>query len=167
MKLRIAGIVTDSIVDGPGIRVAIFAQGCFHACPGCHNPHTHDANGGTEMIVDEIMTEIGQARYIQGVTFTGGEPFLQAKGFAELARRVKAADLHLVVYSGYTFEGLIEMGRKEPEIIQILSMADWLVDGPYKAEQRDLTLPFRGSRNQRILLSAQSLASGQAIQAIK
>ncbi|MBM7867545.1 anaerobic ribonucleoside-triphosphate reductase activating protein [Heliobacterium gestii] len=166
MKIRLAGIVTDSFVDGPGVRATVFAQGCPHQCSGCHNPHTHDPLGGVEMEVEEVLAEIDRARHIQGVTFSGGEPFEQATAFAELARRIKATGRHLVLYSGYTFETLLERSRNDGDVFELLSLADWLVDGPYVESLRELSLPFRGSRNQRILLSKESMAAGRALQAM-
>lgn len=166
MKIRLAGIVNDSVVDGPGIRVAVFAQGCPHACPGCHNPHTHDPREGMEMDTEDVMAEIRRARYIGGVTFTGGEPFLQAEAFIELARKVKSSKLHLVIYSGYVFEELLALGKTNAHYLNLLSYADLLVDGPYIQEKRDLSLAFRGSRNQRIVNVKDSLACGRAIEAM-
>ncbi|MZP28986.1 anaerobic ribonucleoside-triphosphate reductase activating protein [Heliobacterium undosum] len=167
MKIRLAGIVTDSFVDGPGIRATLFAQGCPHGCSGCHNRHTHDRLGGVEMELEEVLAEISRARHIQGVTFSGGEPFEQAQAFAELARRLKAKDTHLVIYSGYTFETLYARSRGDGDVFDLLSLADWLVDGPYVESLRDLSLPFRGSRNQRILLCKESMAAGRALQAME
>lgn len=149
-KLRIAGMVNDSIVDGPGIRLTVFCQGCPHNCPGCHNQHTHDFKGGKEVDIDEIIAKAKSNGLLSGVTFSGGEPMCQAKAFLQLAKRIKAeTNLNIICYSGYTIEEL--KAKNDPDINGLLDICDWLIDGRYVAEDRDLTLPFRGSKNQRII----------------
>ena len=152
-SLRLSGIVRESIVDGRGLRFVVFCQGCPHHCPGCHNPQTHDFSGGKIVSLDRITAEISKNSLLRGVTFSGGEPFCQAGAFAELARRIKRLPGHLdiTVYTGYTYEQLLEMADARPEVLELLREADFLVDGPYLEAQRDLTLQFRGSRNQRLI----------------
>ncbi len=150
-KLRISGVIPESIVDGPGFRYAVFTQGCPHHCPGCHNPQTHDFEGGYLVEVDELVREMEENPLLAGVTFSGGEPFCQPEPLCEFARQVKARGKNVMVYSGYTLEQLLEKGQKEPAVIELLHLADWLVDGPYIEALRDLTLEFRGSSNQRII----------------
>ena len=87
MKLRIAGLTKESVVDGPGIRFVVFVQGCPHHCPGCHNPETWDFTAGKELTVDELFAQIKDTRLLQGVTFSGGEPFAQAAALACLGKR--------------------------------------------------------------------------------
>ncbi len=89
MSIRIAGIITESVVDGPGLRLVLFCQGCYHNCPGCHNPDTHDLSGGTEVKQEQVMKLIDEAPLIRGVTFSGGEPMLQAEQLLTIARYVK------------------------------------------------------------------------------
>ena len=149
MKLRIAGIVDDSVVDGEGMRLTVFTQGCPHHCPGCHNPDTHDFQGGRETTPEAIIAEIDKNPLLSGVTFSGGEPFMQPAPLARLAKDVHARGLDVWSYSGYTLEEL--MDRHNPAINALLEEIDVLVDGKYLEEQRDLTLSFRGSRNQRII----------------
>ena len=149
MKLRIAGIVDDSVVDGEGMRLTVFTQGCPHHCPGCHNPDTHDFQGGRETTPEAIIAEIDKNPLLSGVTFSGGEPFMQPAPLARLAKDVHARGLDVWSYSGYTLEELI--ARYNPAINALLEEIDVLVDGKYLEEQRDLTLSFRGSRNQRII----------------
>ncbi len=149
MKIRLAGLVDDSIVDGPGYRFTVFVQGCPHHCPGCHNPKTHDYEGGYEGDTDEIFAKIMENPLLQGVTFSGGEPMDQAIPLVELAKKIKAAGLDLWVYTGYTYEVL--KTKNDAAVQELLSLADVLVDGPFIMEQRDIELAFRGSRNQRIL----------------
>lgn len=149
MKLRVAGIIKESVVDGPGIRYVIFAQGCLHNCPGCHNPQTHDLNGGFEMDVYDIIEEITKSSHISGVTFSGGEPFLQAEAFACLAEAIKSHNLNIVTYTGYTLEELLNSGDLGK--INLLKLSEVLIDGKFKINERDLSLKFRGSGNQRII----------------
>ncbi len=156
--LRVAGRVRESIVDGPGLRYVIFAQGCPHRCVGCHNPHTWDLDGGTLMDIEDLQTEIIKNPLLRGVTFSGGEPFCQAEVLAALARAVRAQGLDIWIYSGYTWEDLTTRG--DPAWDALLHAADVLVDGPYLPE-RQTTAPFRGSDNQRVIDLPASLQSGQ------
>lgn len=149
--VRIAGIVRESIVDGPGLRFTIFFQGCPHGCRGCHNESTHDFNGGYSCELTRILEEIDKNPLLTGVTFSGGEPFCQPKEFYKLAGQVKTRGLDIVAYSGYTLEELQDMSDRDIFIKKLLVMIDYLVDGPFILEERDLTLEFRGSRNQRFL----------------
>lgn len=152
--MRIAGIVRESIVDGPGIRFALFAQGCPHRCKGCHNENTHDFSGGYDCDLAKILAEIDKNPLLSGVTFTGGEPFCQPEPLYKLGLEIKARGLDITAYSGYTLEQLSEMAEKEPFIGKLLGIVDYLVDGPFILEERDLTLEFRGSRNQRFIRMA-------------
>ena len=147
--LRIAGIVPGSIVDGPGIRFVVFTQGCPHGCPGCHNPDTHDPKGGSEADIPSILARLDEDLLLSGVTFSGGEPFMQAAALVPLAEAVKVRGKNLMVYTGYQYEQLVHM--EQPGVQRLLSLADLLVDGPYVEKQRDLTLPYRGSANQRVI----------------
>lgn len=161
--LTIAGIIKESIVDGPGIRLVVFAQGCPHACPGCHNPHTHAFEGGTVITFDEIMEELKRNPLLSGVTWSGGEPFAQAEAFAELSRRVKAMGKTVITYTGYTFEAIMERASKVKSWGELLAESDFLMDGPFIQERRSYHLLFRGSDNQRYLDVAQSLKQGKAV----
>ena len=136
-------------MDGPGIRYVIFTQGCPHHCPGCHNPQTHDPEGGREADVDEILTQIGQNPLLGGVTFSGGEPFAQAEALVPVAEAVKALGKHLMIYTGYLYETLQKM--EQPGVQRLLMLTDLLVDGPFLLAERDLTLAYRGSANQRVI----------------
>lgn len=163
MKIRVAGIVKDSIVDGPGLRLAIFAQGCSHECEGCHNPQTWDYNSGQLVDVDILKQEIKKQKLIDGITLTGGEPFEQAEGFAELAKEGKKMGLTVVTFSGYTFEEIMNIGRDNPSWKELLQNTDLLVDGPFKIAEKDLSLAYRGSRNQRIIKVPETLVSGELV----
>ena len=157
--LRISGVISESIVEGPGFRYVVFTQGCPHGCPGCHNPQTHDFNGGTLIDPLTLLPEIDENPLLAGVTFSGGEPFVQPEALLPLAREIKARGLHLLIFSGYTYEQLQAMAASSEATAQLLRLCDTLIDGPYIEEQRDLTLQFRGSANQRIL----QLNNGQLI----
>ena len=145
--LRIAGIVKESVCDGPGIRLVVFVQGCFRRCAGCHNPHTHDPGGGTEIAVADILAMIDANPLLDGVTLSGGEPFLQADVLAELAKKCCNRGLSVMTYTGYLYEDLIAGNTAWQELLR---QTDILVDGPYLREQATLDIPFRGSANQRI-----------------
>ncbi len=156
--LRIAGTIQDSIVDGPGIRYVIFTQGCPHHCSGCHNPQTHDFDGGKIADTEQMIMQIKSNPLLYGVTFSGGEPFCQAKALVPIAEAVKAMHKHLMIYTGYLYEELLEM--KEVDIHRLLELADVLVDGPFLIEKRDLTLQYRGSDNQRVIDLAKTREKG-------
>ena len=149
--IRIAGIVRESIVDGPGLRFVVFAQGCPHHCKGCHNQSTHDFHGGYDCEISKIVNEIDKNPLLSGVTFSGGEPFCQAREFYELGNELKSRGLDIIAYSGYTYEDLMEKSKNDESVRELLSIIDHLVDGPFIQEERDLTLEFRGSRNQRFI----------------
>lgn len=149
--LRLAGTVEDSIVDGPGIRYTVFVQGCPHHCPGCHNPQTHDFAGGYTADTEAILQAVRNNPLLSGVTFSGGEPFCQPEALLDLGRQIKAMGKHLMIYSGYTYERLLEIGQLRPAVLELLKLADILVDGPYLEKERDLSLRFRGSANQRVI----------------
>lgn len=157
-ELRIAGYVNDSIVDGPGLRFSLFTQGCPHHCKGCHNAETWDFAGGTIVDTGEILNLIKSNPLCQGVTFSGGDPFVQAKPLAELAVEIKKLGLELAIYTGWTFEQLLSMQR--PEIMQLLQCTDVLIDGKFILEQRSLALDFKGSSNQRTIDVQKSLMYG-------
>lgn len=160
-NIKIAGIVSESIVDGEGIRYVIFTQGCPHNCEGCHNIHTHDCQKGKLKPIDEIINEVRHNPIIKGVTLSGGEPFMQAESLVKLARSVKADGKDVWVYSGFTYEKLLDgeiQGAQE-----LLNECDVLVDGKFELEKRDLTLRFRGSSNQRVIDVKSSLQEGKPV----
>lgn len=150
-KLRISGIIEESIVDGPGLRFTVFTQGCPHLCPGCHNPGTHDFESGYDMDIDEIFRQFKANPLLSGITFSGGEPFCQPEPLYRLGEKVKTLGKTIVLFSGYTLEQLLEMSQKELYVKQLLSIADILIDGPFVEALKDLELLFRGSSNQRII----------------
>jgi anaerobic ribonucleoside-triphosphate reductase activating protein len=160
--IYLAGFIEDSIVDGPGLRTVIFTQGCDKDCPGCHNPDSRPVHGGSPYSVEELYEKITSNPLCAGVTFSGGEPLLQAEALLPLARLIKGAGLPLAIYSGDTIEQVLERGCSAQ--IELLALADVLIDGPFVEAEKSLSLPFRGSRNQRILNSARSVSEGRAVQ---
>ena len=161
MELRVAGIVRESVVDGPGFRYVIFSQGCKHCCKGCHNPDTHAMDGGYVVDTDSIIEDIRQSRYIDGVTFSGGEPFLQAEAFIDIAEKLGEDNINIICYTGFTYEELIE--SRDESRLRLLGLIDTLIDGPYVEELKDLGLPYRGSGNQRIIDVKSSLRQQKVV----
>lgn len=157
--LKIAGVVTESIVDGPGIRYTIFTQGCPFHCKGCHNPQSQPLKGGLDVKLKVFYDEIKQNPLISGVTFSGGEPFIQAGALAILARVLKAEGYSVWSYSGYTFDKL----ERDDKFRSLLEQLDVVVDGPYVQSKHSLEIDFRGSTNQRIIDVPKSLAQDKII----
>ena len=149
MEIRLAGIVPESIVDGPGYRFAVFVQGCPHGCPGCHNPGTHDVNGGYLSDTQEIIAQMGKNPFVRGVTLSGGEPMLQSAALLEVAKAAKEKGMNVWCYTGFTLEALRKENR--PDRMALLEVVDVLVDGPYLAHERSIDLLYCGSKNQRLI----------------
>ena len=159
MRIKISGVVNDSIVDGAGFRLTVFTQGCHHNCPGCHNPETHGFSGGRDVSLARILADVEKNPITRGVTFSGGEPFCQPRSLLLLAKELHARGYNLTAFSGYTYDQICA----DPEKKALLNELDILVDGPFLLNERTLTLRFRGSRNQRILDVPASLAQGHAV----
>jgi anaerobic ribonucleoside-triphosphate reductase activating protein len=162
ITVRISGLVHESVVDGPGIRTTVFFQGCHHGCPGCHNPETWDVKGGTEISLDDLIPRLKWNPLVAGVTFSGGEPFLQAGPAAILGKNIKRMGLTLWVYTGFHWETLTD--SKNPQFQELLETADVLIDGPFIKNQQDLNLVFKGSRNQRVIDVQASLTMGKVVE---
>ena len=146
--MRILDIIHQTTADGPGFRVSVYAAGCNHRCPGCHNPQSWDMQGGREMTVEEVFAEIEKDDFSTGVTFTGGDPFYQVEEFTELAKLItERTTKNIWCYTGFTYEEIVE----NEKLSVLLPYLDALVDGPYIESQRDVSLRFRGSKNQRII----------------
>lgn len=138
--MRILQIVKQTMADGPGIRNAIYVAGCDHRCPGCHNPQSWDFNGGTEMSIDEILSEVVEDGI--DITITGGDPFYQEEELLNLLIKLWSLKKNVWVYTGFLYE--------EIEESPCMKYINVLVDGPYIAAQRETT-GFKGSTNQRII----------------
>lgn len=158
--IRLYGTVNDSIVDGPGLRYVVFTQGCPHHCKGCHNPNSHDLLGGYLVDMKDLLLEIDKNSLLDGITISGGEPFIQAKNLISFIKEIKKRHLHIMIYSGYTFEEIMSLGKDEREL---LSLCDTLVDGRFIQSQRSLSLRYKGSLNQRIINISLSLQKRKII----
>ena len=161
--IRIAGVIRESIVDGPGLRFAVFTQGCAHACPECQNPETWDFKGGYDCEIDKIINAMAENPLLDGITLSGGDPLYQPEASYTLAQKVKDMGLNVVVFTGYTYEELMELEKKDPWVEKLLGVTDILIDGRYEKDKRDLTLLFRGSSNQRVIDMARSREEGRPV----
>ena len=150
MLVRLSGVNAESVTDGEGIRAVVYLQGCTHACPGCHNPASHPLDGGYLTDTDAVLAELLANPLVGGLTISGGEPLLQSEATLALAAGAKQRGRDVWVYTGFLLEDLL----RQPVSRDILRVIDTLVDGPFLLEQRDLAVPYRGSRNQRILRPA-------------
>ena len=163
MNIRIAGLTNDSIVDGQGIRYTIFTQGCPHHCPGCHNQTALPIDGGKDAAVEEILAKIKQNPLLDGITLSGGEPFLQADPCTVLAMEAHALGLTVWTYTGFTYEVLLAGIADNPEWGSLLNETDVLVDGPFMQNEKSLELAFRGSKNQRLIDMKKTRDSGEIV----
>lgn len=161
--LRLSGIEAESIVDGPGLRLVVFTQGCPHGCPGCHNPGTHAFDGGYAGNAAEIVSLLAKNPLLAGVTFSGGEPLVQAAGLLPVAAACKARGKNCWCFTGFRFEELLGMMKRDAALAAFLSCIDVLVDGRYEEARKSLDLRYRGSGNQRVLDLPGSLREGRAI----
>lgn len=155
MRISLSGIAGDSIVDGPGIRLTIFTQGCPHHCLGCHNPQTHDPEGGSWGNTEDIAAAMAENPLLDGITLSGGEPFLQPAPCLALAEEAHRLGLNVWTYTGYTWEELLT--ENNAERLALLRETDVLIDGPFLLAERSLDLHFKGSRNQRTIDVQKSL----------
>lgn len=149
MKVRLAGVIETSINNGDGIRKVIFAQGCKHHCKGCFNPDTHDFNGGYECDTEKIIERINNDYMIDGVTFSGGDPFEQAEAFAHIAKNINKK-LTIWCYTGYTLQQIID-NIDRPGWKELITNIDVLVDGKFEEDKKDRNLKYKGSSNQNII----------------
>lgn len=161
MRISLSGVTGDSIVDGPGLRLTIFTQGCLHHCPGCHNPQTHDPDGGSWADTDDILAAAAENPLLDGITLSGGDPFLQPIPCLALAEGAHKIGLNVWTYTGYTWEALLE--ENDAEKLALLKETDVLVDGPFLLAERSLELRFCGSRNQRLIDVKKSLAEDKVV----
>ena len=159
--VRIAGFNKNSIVDGKGLRYTVYVQGCKHNCKGCHNPDTHDFNGGTEMLIEDIVSDIAKYKYHKGVTLSGGDPFFQPIAAKSIADAVHALGKDVWCYTGYTIEEILK--SNDTDKIDLLKSVDVLVDGRFIQEQRTLDGYFKGSSNQRLIRVKDTLEHGEIV----
>ncbi len=159
--LKISGIVKESIVDGPGIRYVVFTQGCPHKCKGCHNPQTHDFEGGKYVDINDIVKDIEKDPLLKGVTISGGEPFMQAGQVANLISKLDRNRYDVMTYTGFEYEYLLENATEENGYMKLLESTDILIDGKFVEELKSIAAPFRGSTNQRAIDVPHSLATNK------
>lgn len=165
MKIRVAGPMTkDSIVDGEGLRAVVWTQGCPHACPSCHNPSTHSYTAGKWIDLDDIKKEIDTLDDHDGITLSGGDPLEQPAACLEIARHSHKRGLNVWCYTGYRWEELMRKAEKEPIILEFLKEVDRLIDGRFIIALKSFEVPFRGSRNQRIIDVAATFAKGTVVE---
>ena len=165
MNMRLASTIqTDSIVDGEGIRAVIWMQGCSHNCLGCHNPSTHDFNGGFLVDVEEVKKELETLTDIDGITLSGGDPLFQVDASLEIARYAHQLGLNVWCYTGFTFEQLLTMMKVNKNLEKLLKNIDVLIDGKFEIDKLSYEVSFRGSKNQRILDIASSLKEKRPIE---
>lgn len=159
MKLRVLHIVEGTSVDGPGLRTSIYLAGCNHHCPGCHNPDSWDAQGGEERTLDELMQVIAYNE--APVTLSGGDPLQQPDGTRALVHRIKQElGYNVWCYTGYGWEEILA----DDKLLETVREVDVVVDGPFVLAERDISLRFRGSRNQRLVDVQRSLAEGNVVE---
>lgn len=158
--IRYAHIIEDSIVDGPGIRQVIFLQGCKWNCPGCHNPHLFSLDEGIAIeerdLAKKILRKISPLH--AGITFSGGDPILQADSLVEVVDYIRSRkpDLNIWLYTGFLYEDIKDL--------PLLERIDVLVDGPFVLDKKDIALKFKGSSNQRAIDLKASRKMGEIIE---
>ena len=166
-KIKVAGIIKESVTDGPGLRYVIFGQGCKHKCEGCQNPHTHDYTKGGWRNITDIYDDICNNPLLDGVTFSGGEPFMQSNKFATLSHMIKDNEktkhLDIICYSGYTWGELMWMMPYVTSASDLIRTVDYIIDGRFEKDKKTLDCPFRGSSNQRFIDVKMSLNTGEII----
>ncbi len=164
MKIRLAAYLQpDSIVDGEGIRTVIWTQGCPHHCLGCHNPQTHDMEGGALLTLEEVYTMIDELEEQDGITFSGGDPFVQPEACAKIAKYARTKGYNIWCYTGYTFEQLLDLSKDNKAILEFLKEIDVLIDGKFELSKKSYNVVFAGSTNQRIIDVPKSLLKRRAI----
>lgn len=160
MRIRLAAYLQpDSIVDGEGVRTVLWTQGCPHACPGCHNPGTHDFDGGALVDVDEVIAELQKVKNQDGITLSGGDPVCQSDACYEISKAAHEMGLNVWCYTGFTYEQML----LNPKAKRLLEQIDVLVDGKFMLEEKSYDIYFRGSRNQRIIDVKKSLEEDKVI----
>jgi len=158
-----ADLQTDSIVDGPGLRAVLWTQGCSHHCKGCQNQQTWDFNGGGLVPISMVKDAIAELEYHTGLTISGGDPMFQPDACLEIAKYAKSLGLNIWVYTGFTFEELLKLSKTKPVYLEFLKVIDVLVDGKFILEERDLSILFRGSRNQRLIDVQKTLETSNVV----
>ncbi len=146
-KINLSGYVDSSIVDGPGVRFAVYTQGCSHSCPGCHNPDTWSFDQNRMMEVADLVAIIEDESLGRNVTISGGDPLFQIEATLELVKILKEKKYNIWLYTGFELEEIQNDSKK----CEILNYIDVLVDGRFEQDAKDLELKYRGSSNQRVI----------------
>ncbi|MBO4600893.1 MAG: anaerobic ribonucleoside-triphosphate reductase activating protein [Bacilli bacterium] len=164
MKVRLAAeLQPDSIVDGDGVRTVVWFQGCSHNCLGCHNPQSHDFNGGFEIDIEDIYKEIDSLKYQNGLTLSGGDPFFQPEAALEITKYAKSKGYNVWSYTGFTYENLLKISDDNPVIKELLDNLDVLIDGKFEQDKKSFNCKYRGSTNQRIIDLNKTREKGELI----
>ena len=150
-KIRLAGIAQNSLVNGPGLRKVFFSQGCTHHCKNCFNPSTWSFESGKLIEIDDLVTQVKDEYFLDGVTFSGGDPFEQADKFVILAKKLKDNNINIWCYTGYTWFQLLERAKTDKNTKDLLELCDVIVDGLFVESLHRDDLVFRGSSNQQII----------------
>lgn len=159
-----APLQEDSIVDGEGIRTVIWFQGCAHNCKGCHNPSSHSFETGNLVEIEEVKKQMEKLEFQNGITFSGGDPIYQPEALLALAKYTHELGMNVWCYTGFTFEELLEMGKKNKIIKEVLEEIDVLVDGKFELDKKCFEVKFRGSYNQRIIDVKESLNNDKVVE---
>ena len=164
MTIRLAApLQSDSVVDGFGVRTVVWTQGCSHNCPFCQNPQTHDFEGGALFELEDLFEELKNLEKQDGITLSGGDPLFQIDAVTELAKFAQSINLNVWCYTGFTYEQILEMGKKNKKYIDFLNYIDVLVDGKFVNELKDFNLLFRGSSNQRLINMKETLKQNRVV----
>lgn len=158
-----SSLQSDSIVDGEGLRTVIWFQGCAHNCKGCHNPESHDFNGGDKYNIDDIKREIDTLEFQEGITFSGGDPFYQPLALLSLAKYTHEKGMNVWIYTGFLYEELLNMSKINSVYMDVLKETDVLVDGKFILAKKSFDVKFRGSTNQRIIDVPKSLETNKVV----
>ena len=162
--IRIAGVVKESTVDGPGFRYVIFTQGCPHHCEGCHNPGTHSMDGGKLESITALAEDIQKNPLLKGITLSGGEPFMQAPKLVKLLSMIDLNRYTVMTYTGFEYEYLLKNANEENGYLELLKLTDVLIDGKFEISKKSAEVKFRGSTNQRAIDIKKSLKEGKVIE---
>ena len=164
MKIRLAApLQSDSVVDGLGIRTVIWTQGCSHNCPFCHNAFTQDFDGGYLEEVDNVIDEIDELKGQDGITLSGGDPLFQIDAVLEIAKYAKKKNINIWCYTGFTWDEVINLSKKNKKYMEFLENIDVLVDGRFEIDKRDANCLFRGSSNQKLIDVPKTLKKGKIV----
>lgn len=161
MTTRLYQLIQNSRADGPGVRMAVYFQGCMMHCAGCHTQGAWEPNGGMEMDLEEIKRRIALDQHLTGLTLTGGEPFLQPEEALDLARFAHSLGLDVWCYTGYYMNDILKNGDEDQ--LRLLREIDVLVDGPWIRQKESSKLKWRTSNNQRLLDVKKSLAGTRMV----